>query len=94
MAVDAPASPAVVARRDDGAAPVALGETALLVSDRGRWVTSTDEALARGEGEGADEPVPDGLLLPGELAQLAERQRMLANRFDPKTRDFLSTWPD
>lgn len=65
-------APRISARREDGAVLVTYGPAAWLISDQGRWLTSSLAALARGIWQDADEPLPKQLLSTAEIQTLRE----------------------
>jgi hypothetical protein len=59
----------VEAERDDGALLVTDGLAAAIIADGQEWVTSRESALARGEWEPSDAPLPAvSAGLPAQLA--------------------------
>lgn len=64
----------VEAERDDGALLVTDGPAAAIIADGREWVTSRESALARGDWEPSDAPLPDfSDDLPAQLAAFRDR---------------------
>lgn len=73
----------VEAERDDGALLVTDGPAAAIIADGREWVTSRESALARGDWELSDAPLPDfSTELPGLLAAFrSQLQRSTADQY-------------